>query len=280
MRGHNLVLLHGQPGTAAEWQRLIAMMPKQICAVALDRPGHGSSQKAGGGLDVNTAAVIEELDARGIDRAVLVGHSYGGGVALAVAARAPDRVEALVLLGSVGPDCLNAADWLLAAPVAGAVCALFAWKLTPWFARVTLRVLARRQGWEGAVGRHVNWYVWGFTAWDNGPLWRTFLAEQKALVREAPTFAEMAASIRVPALIVADPRDPLVPLRTAIALSNSLRDARLHLIDGAGHHLPLRAPEELAREIVSFLEPLAGRSPGSQPEGPCGVAPHGPKPLD
>ena len=279
MRRYNLVLLHGQPGTAAEWQRVIAMLPGQISAVALDRPGHGSSRMTGGGLDVNAAAVIDELDARGIDRAVLVGHSYGGGVALSVAARAPDRVEALVLLASVGPDCLNGADRLLAAPVAGAVCSVFAWKLTPWFARVTLRLLARRQGWERAIRRHVNWYVWGFTAWHNGPLWRTFLAEQKALVREAGTFAGLAASVRVPALIMADPRDPLVPLRTAVALSSALPDARLHRIDRAGHHLPLRAPEQVAREIVTFLESVASRSPGKQGLAPCGGTPHGPKSL-
>src|SRR5216683_866003 len=91
MRRYNLVLLHGQPGTGADWQHVIAMLPEHISAVALDRPGHGSSRQAGGGLDVNAAAVIEELDARGIDRAVLVGHSYGGGVALSVAARARPR---------------------------------------------------------------------------------------------------------------------------------------------------------------------------------------------
>jgi pimeloyl-ACP methyl ester carboxylesterase len=265
MRRHHLVLLHGQPGTAAEWQQMIAMLPDQVTAVALDRPGHGSSQKSGGGLDVNAAAVIDELDARGIDRAVLIGHSYGGGVALSVAARAPDRVEALVLLASVGPDCLNRADILLAAPVAGAVCALAAWKLTPWVARVTLRLLARRHGWEPAVRRHANWYVWGFTAWDNGPLWRTFLAEQKALVREAGTFTALAASVRIPALIVADPRDPLVPMRTAVALSQALPDARLRRIDRAGHHLPLRAPEEVAGEIVAFLESLAADRQASKP---------------
>ena len=264
MRRYSLVLLHGQPGAAAEWRPVIAMLPEQISAIALDRPGHGSSRKAGGGLDANVAAVIDELDARGIDRAVLVGHSYGGGVVLSVAARAPDRVEAIVLLASVGPDCLNVADRLLAAPVAGAVCSFFAWRLTPWFARTTLRLLARRQGWEQAMRQHVNWYVWGFTTWDNGPLWRTFLAEQKALVREAGMFAGLATAIRVPALIVADPRDRLVPLRTAVALSNVLPDARLHKIDGAGHHLPLRAPEEVAHEIVVFLESLADRLPGTK----------------
>ncbi len=264
MRRYNVVLLHGQPGTAADWQHVIAMLPEQVNAVALDRPGHGSSRKAGGGLDVNAAAVIDELDARGIDRAVLVGHSHGGGVALSVAARAPDRVDALVLLASVGPDCLNGWDRLLAAPIAGAICSLFAWKLTPWFARVALRLLARRQGWERAVREHVNLYVWGVRAWDNGPLWRTFLAEQKALVREAGTFAGLAASVRVSALVVTDPCDPVVPLRTAVALASALPDARLHRIEGAGHHLPLRAPEEVAREIVTFLESLAGGSPREQ----------------
>src|SRR5258707_3853047 len=112
MRRYNLVLLHGQPGTGADWQHVIAMLPEHISAVALDRPGHGSSRQAGGGLDVNAAAVIEELDARGIDLAVLVGHSYGGGVALSVPARAPDRVQAAVLLPARGPDFPNAPDRL------------------------------------------------------------------------------------------------------------------------------------------------------------------------
>src|SRR5260221_2534905 len=103
MRRYNLVLLHGQPGTGADWQHVIAMLPEHISAVALDRPGHGSSRQAGGGLDVNAAAVIEELDARGIDRAVLVGHSYGGGVPLSVPGRPPRPLEAVVLLPAHRP---------------------------------------------------------------------------------------------------------------------------------------------------------------------------------
>jgi pimeloyl-ACP methyl ester carboxylesterase len=66
------------------------------------------------------------MDARGIERAVIVGHSLGGGVALSVAALAPERIEALVLLASVGPGCLNGWDRLLAAPLTGEVCALAA----------------------------------------------------------------------------------------------------------------------------------------------------------
>src|SRR5260221_13162025 len=115
MRRYNLVLLHGQPGTGADWQHVIAMLPEHISAVALDRPGHGSSRQAGGGLDVNAAAVIEELDARGIDRAVLVGHSYGGGVALSVAAPAPDPVRAAFPPPSRGPGIPHRSARVLAA---------------------------------------------------------------------------------------------------------------------------------------------------------------------
>ena len=50
--------------------------------VALDRPGYGASRQAAGGFVFNARAVLAELDARGIERAVLVGHSYGNGVAL------------------------------------------------------------------------------------------------------------------------------------------------------------------------------------------------------
>lgn len=246
MRRHDLVLLHGQPGTGADWQRVIARLPPELRIIAPDRPGHGSSKQAGGGLDVNAAAVVDELDARGIERAVLVGHSYGGGVALHVAATSPDRVQALVLLASVGPGCLDSADLLLAAPFTGAICSLFAWKLTPWFARAALRYMPRPD-------LHPNWQVWGNTRWSNGPLWRTFLTEQKALVRYSGRFAGLAASVRVPALVMSDPRDRLVPFRTAATLARSLPDARLRLVHGAGHHLPLRAPDEVATELVKFL---------------------------
>lgn len=260
MRRHDLVLLHGQPGLGAEWQQVIASLPGQVVALAPDRPGHGSSRQPGGGLEVNAGAVLAELDARGIERAVLVGHSYGGGVALDVAARAPERVEALILLASVGPDCLNGWDWLLAAPVAGAVCSLFAWKLTPWFARARLRGPIRRMGAERAARRYVNWYAWGYTRWDHGPLWRTFLTEQRALMREAGQIADLASQVSVPALVMADPKDTLVPFRTAVALARLLPDARLRPIEGAGHHLPLRAPAEVAREMARFFASLDART--------------------
>jgi len=223
-----LLLLHGQPGSAADWRRVQARLPASIHAIAVDRPGYGSSPQSAVGFAGNARAVLAELDSRGIDRAVLAGHSYGGGVALWAASLAPHRVEALVLLASVGPGCLNALDRLLAAPGTGPACALIAFRLTPW----------------------------GISRSEHHPLWRTFLTEQRALVREADQLASMIPGIRVPVLLLADPRDTLVPIETARRLEQSLPDASVRLIRGAGHHLPRRAPSQVANAIAGFLASL------------------------
>jgi pimeloyl-ACP methyl ester carboxylesterase/uncharacterized membrane protein YbhN (UPF0104 family) len=253
LAAHELVLLHGQPGSPADWQPVIARLPAQLHAIAADRPGYGSSRLPAGGFAANARAVLDDLDARGITRAVLVGHSYGGGVALAAAALAPHRVEAVILLASVGPGCVNGWDKLLAAPGTGQLCALVAWRLTPWIARARLARTARRRGRPLRPDEHANWQVWGHPGRGHRPLWRTFLTEQRALLRELGELEHAIASVQAPVLLLSDPRDTLVPLDTARRLARALPDARLQLIDGAGHHLPRRAPDAVADAMVAFL---------------------------
>jgi pimeloyl-ACP methyl ester carboxylesterase/uncharacterized membrane protein YbhN (UPF0104 family) len=261
-RRHELVLLHGQPGSPADWHQVAERLPALLHAVAADRPGYGSSQLPAGGFAANARVVIDDLDKRGIDRAVLVGHSFGGGVALSAASLAPERVEAVVLLASVGPGCANVWDSVLAAPGTGPLCALVAWKLTPWIARARLAVARRQAGRSLRPEEHVNWQVWGHEDNARGALWRTFLAEQRALLRELDELERALPSIDVPVLVLADPRDTLVPVETARRLVQSLPDARLHLINGAGHHLPRRAAGAVADAIGAFLTAMDGEQPG------------------
>jgi pimeloyl-ACP methyl ester carboxylesterase/uncharacterized membrane protein YbhN (UPF0104 family) len=250
---HELVLLHGQPGSAADWLQVAGRLPAQLHAVAADRPGYGSSRLPVGGFAANAQAVLDDLDSRGVKRAVLVGHSYGGGVALSAASLAPHRVEAVVLLASVGPGCVNGWDRLLAAPGSGQLCALVAWRLTPWVARARLARIGRRRGSPLRPDEHVNWQVWGQAGREHGPLWRTFLAEQRALLRELGELEYAIPSVQAPVLLLADPQDTVVPVDTGRRLARALPDARLQLVQGAGHHLPRRAPDAVAAAIVAFL---------------------------
>jgi pimeloyl-ACP methyl ester carboxylesterase len=261
---HELVLLHGQPGSPADWHQVAERLPARLHAVAADRPGYGSSLLPAGGFAANARAVIDDLDARGIDRAVLVGHSFGGGVAVSAASLAPDRVEAVVLLASVGPHCINALDRVLAAPAAGPFCALVAWQLTPWIARARLAVARQRAGRGLRPDEHANWQVWGHEDNARGALWRTVLAEQRALMRELDELERALPKIEVPALVLADPQDRLVPVRTARCLAQLLPHARLQLISGAGHNLPRRASGTVADAISVFLSAMDGEQPDSR----------------
>ena len=250
---HELVLLHGQPGSPADWQLVAGRLPAPLHAVATDRPGYGSSRLPAGGFAVNARAVLDDLDSRGIARAVLVGHSFGGGVALSAASLAPGRVAAVVLLASVGPGCMTGWDRLLAAPGAGRLCAQMAWRLTPWMARARLAGIARRRGRPLRPDEHVNWQVWGHAGHGRHPLWRTFLTEQRAMLRELDELERAIASVRAPVLVLADPKDAVVSFETARRLTRALPDAHLQLVEGAGHHLPRRAPAVVADAIVAFL---------------------------
>jgi 3-oxoadipate enol-lactonase len=256
---HELVLLHGQPGSPADWRPLAERLPAQLHAVAADRPGYGSSPLAAGGFAANARALLGDLDSRGVRHAVLVGHSYGGGVALSAASLAPERVAAVVLLASVGPGCVNGWDRLLAAPGAGQLCALV-WRLTPWLARARLARIRRRRGRPLRADEHVNWQVWGHAGPEYRPLWRTFLTEQRALLRELGELESVIPSVQAPVLLLADPEDTLVPVGTARRLVQTLPDARLQLVQGAGHHLPRRAPDVVADAIVTFLATVGERS--------------------
>jgi pimeloyl-ACP methyl ester carboxylesterase len=202
---------------------------------------------------VNARAVLDDLDSHGIARAVLVGHSFGGGVALSAASLAPGRVEAVVLLASVGPGCITGWDRLLAAPGVGRLCAQMAWRLTPWMARARLARIARQRGRALRPDEHVSWQVWGHAGHGRHPLWRTFLTEQRAMLRELDELERAIASVQAPVLVLADPKDAVVSFETARRLTLALPDAHLQLVEGTGHHLPRRAPAVVADAIVAFL---------------------------
>jgi uncharacterized protein (TIRG00374 family) len=258
---HELVLLHGQPGTAADWQAVMARLPAQLHAVAVDRPGYGASQRRAAGFKANAQAVLNDLDERKVDSAVLVGHSWAGGAALQAASLAPHRVKAVVLLAGVGPGSVSIVDWLLAAPVLGPLSAQIMWRWTPWIARARLAWLSRRQGRPFDLGEHVGLQVWGQKDGGVEPLWRAFLAEQRALLSELAELEAALPSIGVPVLLLADPADQIVPIMTAHRLASELPNARLRLVAHASHHLPRRAPGAVAEAIAGFLAAIDDSHP-------------------
>ena len=250
---HELVLLHGQPGSTEDWQAVLARLPAHLHAVAKDRPGYGASHRQAAGFTANAQAILDDLDERGVDSAVLVAHSWASGAALQTASMAPDRVKAVVLLAGVGPGSVSIVDWLLAAPFIGPLSAKVMWRWTPWMARVRLRWLSRREGRPLRLEEHVGLQVWGRRDTGDEPVWRAFLTEQRALLSELAELETALPAIGAPVLLLADPADQIVPIMTAQRLVSELPDARLRLVANAGHHLPGRAPAAVVEAITGFL---------------------------
>jgi lipase len=97
--GRPVVFLHGLTGHGGRWRLLAERELADFRVVAPDLRGHGdSTQLPPWTLDQNVADVLDVLDALGLDRVPLVGHSYGGATAMHVTAWAPERVERLALL--------------------------------------------------------------------------------------------------------------------------------------------------------------------------------------
>jgi uncharacterized protein (TIRG00374 family) len=263
--GYELVLLHGQPGSAADWDAVLARLPAHLHAVAKDRPGYGASHRNAAGFTANAQVILDDLDERGVDAAVLVAHSWAGGAALLAARLAPHRVKAVVLLAGIGPGSVSIVDWLLAAPVIGPLAAQVMWWWTPWIARVRLAWLSGREGRPLDPGEHVSLQVWGDKHSGAEPRWRAFLTEQRALLSELAELEGALPSIGVPVLLLADPADQIVPIMTAQRLVSELPHARLRLISNAGHHLPRRAPGAVIEAIAGFVAALD--APGADGSG-------------
>jgi pimeloyl-ACP methyl ester carboxylesterase len=137
-RRQTIVFLHGTRLTGAQWAPQIAALRDEFDCLALDLPGHGT--RAAERFTLATAAelVAAAIAIGGGGRAIVVGLSLGGYVAMEVAARWPERVTGLIVAGAtaepVGPRALpyRALGWLLSAPP------------EPWLDRLNVWFFRRR----------------------------------------------------------------------------------------------------------------------------------------
>lgn len=229
-----VVFLHGQPGGARDWDRVLARLDGRVDALASDRPGWDGRSRAQD-LPGNAAAVIAALDARGVERATLVGHSLGAAVAVWSAVEHPDRVAALVLAAPAAN--LASLGWLdrwLALPVAGPLSSA---------ASMTSLGLVLRAGplrSRLARGTHVTDEYLRLSAGALLSGWarRAFMVEQRSLVRDLPRLEPRLGSIRAPTQILTGAYDWIVPGAAPRALASQIPGAELIELGRAGHLIP------------------------------------------
>src|SRR6202161_3129472 len=116
-----LLLIHGMAGSLGTWRSVIDPLARNATVLAVDLPGHGASSPGGGDYSLGSLAAClrDVLTALGHDRATLVGHSLGGGIAMQFSYQFPEMTERLVLVSSGGLG-LEVSPALRAASLPGA----------------------------------------------------------------------------------------------------------------------------------------------------------------
>jgi pimeloyl-ACP methyl ester carboxylesterase len=252
--GPAVMLLHGQPGTGSDWQWVAPRLENKFTVIIPDRPGYGRTGGTATGFAGNGRAAIELLDRLGWEQAILVGHSWAGGAALAAAHRYPKRVSGLVLVASVGPgERMRWDDRLLAAPVVGELIAAVA------VGGVGLLVGSKRV--QSLANRHPSGRardaLSALSRLTRGRsrVWQSFVTEQRAMIVELDGLAAALPSITVPTAILNGQSDHLVPPEVGETLQRAIPGASRRLLLGVGHLLPHDRPEAIAeavREVAGY----------------------------
>jgi pimeloyl-ACP methyl ester carboxylesterase len=237
-----LLFVHGAGMDHSVWPLQARHFAYRGCnALAVDLPGHGRSE---GALLPSIEAMADWLgsliEALGVARAGLVGHSMGSLVTLACAARAPKRVERLALLGAapampVHPALLAAAG--KSEPLAPRM--ICDWGFGP----------AGHFGGHRSPGSWMLGHALTLLGQSAGPRLSTDLAA-------CNTYADglaHAAQIACPALVVAGALDRMTPARQGAKLAEAIRGASLVSLPGCGHMMLVERPDATRDALDGFL---------------------------
>lgn len=253
--GPVLLLIHGLGGSWDNWRAVIEPLARDHTVIAPDLPGHGGSGIGSGDYSVGglAAGLRDLLLVLGHERATLVGHSLGGGVAMQFAYQFPEIVErmALVSSGGLGPEVspiLRAAALPGAGPFIAATAGIAKW-VEPVFRRLE------------SAGRSPSTdileVVRGYGLLTDARRRAAFLATVRSVIglsgQRVSAVDRLYLAEAIPVLIVWGSRDPLVPAHHGDHVHRSIPGSRLEVFEGAGHLPQLEAPSRFVEVLERFL---------------------------
>jgi pimeloyl-ACP methyl ester carboxylesterase len=256
--GPVLLLLHGIANSSATWEGVAPDLSKHFTLIAPDMLGHGESATPRGdySLGAHATAARDVLTALGIERATVVGHSLGGGVAMQFAYQFPERCERMVLVssGGLGRDVHLV---LRAAALPGAEYVL------PALTSAGLIGVGRRAG--GLLRRlrlapsgDVQILAQGFASLDNTGSRQAFLHTVRSVIepsgQRVSAHDRLALAGLLPSLIVWGEKDSIIPVAHGAAAHEAMPGSRFEVFPDAGHMPHADDPQRFAAVLTDFCQ--------------------------
>ena len=257
--GPALLLLHGIGNNCQTWAGVIDRLAESHTVIAPDLLGHGASDKPRGDYSIAAYAngMRDLLSVLDIEKATVVGHSLGGGIALQFAYQFPERCERLALVGSggLGPE-LSAG--LRAATLPGAelvLTALTGVSLPLRMAFQALQRLGHAAGWRRV--RDLAEAGDALLALKDVEARRAFLRTLRGVVdargQAVTALDRLYLANSIPMLVIWGSRDPIVPAVHAEAVRTLVPTARVEVFQGAGHWPHLDEPDRFCDVMLDFM---------------------------
>ncbi len=254
----NLILLHGFASSTFSWREVLKPLGKFGMVVAFDRPAFGLTERPlnwNGKNPYSTGAQVDFtiglMDQLGMEKAILVGNSAGGTIAVLTALQHPERIEALVLVSPAIFIGSNPPKWMR-----------FFFN-TPQARRIGILIVRSFKVREKDLAT-LAWHdpnkitpdIWeGYTLptrvenWDRA-LWEFIVAT------DIPNIPKRLGEITMPVLVITGDDDRIVPTQQSIRLADELPNAQLVVIPNCGHLPQEECPKEFLDAIAEFLSNL------------------------
>jgi pimeloyl-ACP methyl ester carboxylesterase len=251
-----LVMLHGVGDSAVDWSWVLPTLAKQNPVLAVDFPGCGDSAKPEReySLEFLTQFLADFLNTLEVQRAVLIGNSLGGLIAVRFALLNPEPVAALILVDSMGfGQSVNPILWSLTLPFYGEFA--IAWSRTP--------LGAKQRAWSRAAllfARPSQVPAKWLSEQERMGLTPGFLQANLSILRsqvyplgQRQVLIESLSQIHIPTLLVWGANDLVLPYNQAQAAIKHLKQAHLTLIPDCGHVPQVERPELFTDALNQFL---------------------------
>jgi pimeloyl-ACP methyl ester carboxylesterase len=256
--GPPVVLIHGMVNSSRHWEMVARRLARDYTVVAPDLIGHGDSEtpRTDYSLGAHAAAIRDLMVAIGIERATIVGHSVGGGVALQFFYQFPQHAERLVLVssGGLGPE-VRPLLRSVAVPGFGGVLALASKRRVVDGVASAGRRLRERGKRSGSTLEAAAWVLRPLESADERTAFIHTLRGvidvrgQKVSARDRLYLLES-----VPTLVVWGERDNTIPIEHGIATHRAIPHSRFETLPRAGHFPHLEDSRGLAAVLHDFLQ--------------------------
>ena len=249
--GRPVVLIHGNPGSGQDWTRLFGPLAARHRTIAFDRPGHGLSQRPKHGdatVEVQASLLHDALKQLHVERPIVVGHSWGGALALVYAINYPQEVAGVVLVAPAVYESHDGGSVLTSLPSVPVIGDAANSVLTPLFGASVVRSELKKAFSPDPVPK--NYLRSVLSEWTKPKKVKAYSIDDALLNDCLKKFSPRYPEISVPVSILAGDSDLIVSEKeNAERLHQALPKSRLIVLPKTGHQIPFTRSQAVADEI-------------------------------